>query len=432
VRFRSRSLAAAVALLGLFAGTASPKDPPKGKAAKAGAKADAVAKALTCLDEDVSTSKPDMNEQHRVFTTAVAGLDFLLDPTGGKGLRPDRVDACLETIGRYVDGAEKAFDGDREGAGRGASGALHEFTWSQTSWSLSACAIFLAECYARGTRKAVAAKHLRTIADLLARSQQPNGGWGHDRQGSPRIPELDVPMPGGGSKKMRYPATLLSVSNWATFALGVSKPVAGKRLDAVWPKVRSFYESTLGADGTYPYDPSQKDSGGGSDVTAAARTAGSYAALRAMGLKAQDPLLQRTAKYLAKHVADLPEGHGSAPHGVFFGAIASLSLGAEVRKEFEATVVPRILAAQDAATGAFDCICLHQGGTTCDSFANGHNPSIRMMGGDWVVWMRAYVNALNLFAVLCEKGKLRLLDGLPPDAGAPSAPTTPGSTPPSK
>ena len=434
-------LIAVSAVLALAAGTTLGKDAPKpparpGSKAAAGARAVAIAKAMRRLDEDVATNERDMNEQHRVFTTAIAGLVFLLDPAGGKGAaRADRIDACAETIGRYVEGAEKAFEraGD---SGKAPPDAMSAFEWSQTTWALSAAAVFYAELHARGSRKAQAAARLKTIADLLAKSQQPDGGWGHDREGRPRIPELDIPMPGGGTRKMQYPATILSASNWAAFACGLARPVAGRWLDgsgsSVVAKAKEYYKASACIDGTYPYDPSQKGVAmGGGDVTAAARTAGSYAALRALGLAARDPALKRTADYLGKHVEDLPEGHGSAPHGVFFGAIACVWLGPEARAAFEKQVVPRILAGQDPETGALDCVCRHQFGTSCESFKNGENVSMSMMGGGaaWKTWVRAYANALNLFAVLCEKGKLKLLDGLPADAGRAPSDTTPGDPP---
>lgn len=157
-------------------------------------------------------------------------------------------------------------------------------------------------------------------------------------------------------------------------------------------------------------------------------------ALRALGTPARDKSLARTASYLERKVADLPEGHGSSPHGVFFGAIATLQLGGKARAEFEKTVLPRVLAAQDEESGALDCVCLRAGGTTCESFKNGENVATRLaggVGGDWTPWVRAYVNGLNLFALLAEKGRLRLLDGLPADAGpGPAGETTPSEAPP--
>ena len=102
------------------------------------------------------------------------------------------------------------------------------FEWSQTTWSLGAAAIFYGELAARGTRRKDSIAHLRAIGDLLARSQQPDGGFGHDKEGRPRIPEIEMPMPGGGVKKMKYPNTLLSASNWAANALGIARPVRGR------------------------------------------------------------------------------------------------------------------------------------------------------------------------------------------------------------
>ncbi len=416
-----------IAATGAVSPIVSAKDAPKPapKATKAAAtKAEAVARALKRLDEDVFASERDMNEQHKIFTRSIAGLCFLLDPAAGKGApHPDRVDRCAESIGRYVDGAMRHFE---EGKGA-ATDERSAFEWSQTTWSLGAAAIFYGELAARGTRRKDSIAHLRAIGDLLARSQQPDGGFGHDKEGRPRIPEIEMPMPGGGVKKMKYPNTLLSASNWAANALGIARPVSGKKLDDAIAKAKAYYAATRDPEGTYPYDPSQKGQGGGSDVTSVARTAGSFTALRSMGVPAREKDLVRTGSFLARRLDDLPEGHGSSPHGVFFGVIAANLLGNEARGEFEKTIVPRILAAQDVGTGALDCICRHTSATTCESFKSEENNfTLRMMGGENLGWVRAYVTSLNLFALLCEKGKLKLLDGIPADDGKAAPETTPG------
>lgn len=416
-------LLVALALLLATAASSRAADAPKGKKAAAATRAEVIVRAMRRLDEDCATGARDMNEQHRVFTLSIASLCFLLDPTGTKGtVHADRLDRALAAIGRYVDGAEaglarKAKAGDDP---------MASFEWSQTTWSLGAAGVLYAEMIARKERRTEAARRLRTVADLLARHQQGDGGFGHDQQGRPRIPE--IPLPSG--RKMKYPATLLSASNWACTALGLARPVAGKALDPVVVKAKAYYAASATSLGTYPYDPSQKGLASDSDVTQAARTAGSYVALRALGVPGRDKALQRTASFLERKVADLPEGHGSAPHGVFFGALATLQLGGKARAEFEKTVLPRIVEAQDPETGALDCICLHEGATSCESFRNGENIMLRMGGGgaDRIPWVRAYVTGLNLFALLAEKGRLRLLDGLPADA----APTTAGETTPSE
>ena len=416
-------VAFAVLLAALAAPRGSADGPkPSGKKAAAPTRAEVIVRAMRRLDEDCASTVRDMNEQHRIFTLSIASLCFLLDPTGNKGtVHADRLDKALDAIGRYVDGAAAAFARPSRG-----DDPMSAFEWSQTTWSLGAAGILYAELGARGQRKGEAIRRLKQIADLLARHQQPDGGFGHDREGRPRIPEIQ--MPDGTS--MKYPATLLSASNWACTALGLARPLAGKKLDPVVAKAKAYYAASASTTGTYPYDPSQKGSSFDGDVTQAARTAGSYVALRALGVPPREKSLARTASFLERKAADLPEGHGSSPHGVFFGAIATLQLGGKARAEFEKSILPRIQQAQDAETGALDCICLHAGGTTCESFKNGENVAMKMMAGDWGVWVRAYVTALNLFALLAEKGKLKLLDGLPPDAGGPDAATTPSDTTP--
>ena len=109
----------------------------------------------------------------------------------------------------------------------------------------------------------------------------------------------------------------------------------------------------------------------------------------------------------------------------------ALGLGGSASAEFQKTVVPRILAAQDDETGAFDCVCRRAFATTCESFKEG-NVTMQMIGGDHKTWTRAYVNALNLFAVLCEKGRLKLLDGIPADTGTPAPETTTEDAPPTE
>src|SRR5262245_690374 len=179
-----------------------------------------------------------MNEQHRVFTLSIAGLDFLLDPAAGKGAaRADRIEKAAEAIGRYVEGAARAL-ASPERLDRDEMSAME---WSQTTWALSAATLFYAECAARGRMKAEANAKLKALADLLAKHQQPDGGFGHDQRGRPRVPEIPVPLPGGGTKMLKYPSTLLSASAWAGFALGTTRPIAGKRLEAVLPKARDYF-----------------------------------------------------------------------------------------------------------------------------------------------------------------------------------------------
>jgi hypothetical protein len=406
----------------------APAKPAKG----APTRAEVVARALARLDEDALSTARDMNEQHRIFTQSVAGLCFLLDPAGGKGApHPDRVDRCAESIGRYVDGAARWF----EAATKERPGdEMSAFQWSQPTWALSAAAIFFAEAAARGVRRREATGRLRTIGELLAASQQPDGGFGHDREGRPRMPELEIPLPGGGVKKMKYPATLLSASAWAGTAMGLARTASGKKLDAPIGKAKAYFAANREPEGTYPYDPSQKGSGGGSDVTTVARTAGAFVALRALGVSPKEKDLARTGSFLVRRVEDLAEGHGSSPHGVFFGRIASLLLGPAATKAYDEAIVPRILGAADPETGALDCICRKAGGTTCESFRGEDNFALRMAGPDALGWVRGYVTALNLFALLAEKGRLRHLDGVPVDDGpapetTPSEPSGPGVPP---
>jgi hypothetical protein len=430
-RILPRLALVALALLAAPSVAAAKDDPkPSKKAAKPPAnRAEALSRALRRLDEDVATGERDMNEQHRVFTIAIAGLDFLMDPAAGKGAaHADRVERASEAIGRYVEGAARAF----AAPDRLERDEMSAFQWSQTTWALSAATLFYAECAARGRTKAEANAKLKVLADLLARHQQADGGFGHDQKGSPRIPEIPVPTPDGGTRMLRYPATLLSASAWAGFAIGTLRPIGGKRLEPVVTRARDYFRASQSPGGAFPYDPSQKEAGG-SDPTAAARTAGGYVALRALGLPPADKAVSRAPDYVSRHVADLPEGHGSSPHGVFFGAIACLWIGPAARAEFERTVVPRILAAQDPQTGAFDCVCRGEHGTTCESFgkpdASPFGDAFDRMGPGVATWRRAYVNALNLFAVLCDKGRPRFLDGVPAAGPTPAPETTPSDPP---
>ena len=161
-------------------------------------------------------------------------------------------------------------------------------------------------------------------------------------------------------------------------------------------------------------------------MTSVARTAGSFTALRSMGVPAREKDLVRTGSFLARRLDDLPEGHGSSPHGVFFGVIAANLLGNEARGEFEKTIVPRILAAQDVGTGALDCICRHTSATTCESFKSEENNfTLRMMGGENLGWVRRTSPRSTSCAALRE-GQVELLDGIPADDGKAAPETTPG------
>jgi hypothetical protein len=428
---RTLSGAAVLSLLLASATPAAAKGAKPAPKASPATKADAVARAMRRLDEDVLASEEDMNEQHKVFTRSIAGIDFLLDPAAGKGAaHADRLDRCFDAVARYVDGAAAHERARKPGKAEDEMSAMQ---WSQTTWSLSAASLFCAELVARGTKKTAATATLRTAMELLEKSQQADGGFGHDRDGRPRLPEIEI-----GGKKIKYPNTLVSASCWAGLALGVGRSVGGKGIEPVVAKAKAYFASAVDPDGTYPYDPSQRGEGGGSDPTAAARTAGAYAALRALGLSPKDKSLARTGDWLKKHVDEMPEGHGSAPHGVFFGAIACLEIGPDAKKSFDDLILPRILAAQDADEkegGALDCICKKAFATTCESF---HGADLlETMGAGrspaaWQTWRRAYVNALNLFALLASSTKPRFLDGIPADAPTPGAvtPSDPAGSPP--
>src|SRR5262249_46229658 len=154
-----------------------------------------------------------------------------------------------------------------------------------------------------------------------------DGGFGHDRDGRPRLPEIEI-----AGRKFKYPNTLVSASCWAGLALGVGRPLGGKTLEPIVAKAKASFASAVDPEGTYPYDPSHRGQTRGADPTAAARSAGAYVALRALGVSPKEKSLSRTADWLRKHVDDMPEGHGSAPHGVFFGALACPAVGPDAKK----------------------------------------------------------------------------------------------------
>src|SRR5262245_60781589 len=115
-----------------------PKSPGKGPKAAAATKAEVIARAMKRLDLDSYTSDRDMNEQHKIFTLSIAGLDFLLDPAGGKGAaHADRIEHCVEAIGQYVEGAARFCEGGGAGPSKGGDDMMSAMEWSQTTWALS-------------------------------------------------------------------------------------------------------------------------------------------------------------------------------------------------------------------------------------------------------------------------------------------------------
>ncbi len=421
-----------------------------GEAAVTGRRRDAaLARAYRYLDERL-WKLPAAGSPRRQFSFAAAGLGYLLgaDGKGGKRL-PSRVKALARIHGELARYAERVADLYRREAKRaarrpprgsraGPDGVMPGMglRTAQYVWPLGAAALFFAESSKRGFARGESRKALRAIVLALEACQQENGGWGHDDASRPGmgLPPIRIPKPWGGTTV--YPGTLIAASNCALSGLGLAHAVLRTKRAPALVRGRTYYRNSQNADGTFPYDPSQKLDGklpgwkgpgpkrrpGGRGVPGGsfhalfvARTAGAAFALFCAGAKDRDPVALAALKAVDAAPGEVSEGHGSATLALMFGALLARARGDRAWSTFRRLFFARILDHQEPS-GAFTCICRNGPGVTCDTRPL---PGVAgAMMGDYVEQQKVYVTALHVLILALDRVPPRAVPAMPGPAGA--------------
>jgi hypothetical protein len=358
----------------------------------------ATRRAIAWLGETVPRL-PDMDGTPRKpFTYAFTGLVYLMEPGSRTG--PDRIRPIRAYLTQWIDRlGERLKDPQVLPVGYGVADSR---CVCQYTWPLAAAGLFFGELEVRGMDARQAHATVEKILDLLVDAQDGNGGWGHGRIRDPSS------APGG------YPSTLLASSNCVATALGLLATIEGHDRPEAIKRARAYYRAARLPNGSFPYDPSQRQSG--FSETNAGRTAGALFAWHALGME-RDDAFSGSARYLLDHLAWVPEGHGSPCLNMVMGALACRMLGKEEWAKYKALAFPRIVAAQDG-NGVLKCICEKRAfGVTCDS-----EDLFRGMGGftGFADTQAAFTTALHAFVLLLDRGDLRILDRRKP--GGPITP----------
>jgi len=359
---------------------------------------DPVAKATNRAIEYLERTVPKLADSdgspRKPFTYAVTGLVYLLE--GGTRTGPDRLRGIREYLVRWIDALEKRLKDPN--ALPDAHGVADTTKVCQYTWPLAAAAIFFAELEVRGIEPRQSHAMIERILDLLVDAQDANGGWGHGRI---RPHTAAEPPKGAFAGMPGYPSTLLASSNCVATALGLVATLEGHERAEPIKRAREYYRSARLPNGSFPYDPSQRQSGFAE--TNVGRTAGALFAWHALGME-RDDAFEGSARYLMDRLKLVAEGHGSPCLNVFFGGLTCRMLGDDEWKKFKDAYFARIVAAQEES-GILRCICEGKAfGVTCDS--------AQPFGGiaAFAEQQAAYTTALHTFVLLLDRGQLKIVD----------------------
>ena len=175
---------------------------------------------------------------------------------------------------------------------------------------------------------------------------------------------------------------------------------------------RDYFEKAQNANGTFPYDPSQKHGVKSSSAMAGgievARTGGAVFALLCAGANPQDPAIIAALKAVDERPDLLSEGHGSASMALQFGALLSRARGPEAWNRFRQIFLPRILSSQEE-DGSFKCVCKQASpGVTCDTR--------QIPGANWPGYMegkQAYVTAIYTLILVLDRAAIKAIPEMP-------------------
>jgi hypothetical protein len=355
----------------------------------------AVQKGLAYLEGHLFKLPESAGTPRKPFTTAVAGLCFLMDHRTRTG--PDRIVRVRDYLLAYVERvAQQSADPKNLPPRHGLASSSYLV---QYTWPVAAAGLFFAELEARGRFRNK--KAIRTILRILIEAQQRNGGWGHGRihKGNKDPLAEKFGQLGGG-----YPDTLCSSSNVVAITVGVLDALGHDAGDAV-DRARAYYRSARLSNGGFPYDPSQRSSGFAK--TNVGRTAGSIYAWHCLGMP-RDRDFAGSVDYLMKEFAWIPEGHGSPCLNMMHGALACHMLGKKTWRRFRRAFEPRMLAKQTEA-GCLECICESKAfGVTCDTK--------KAFAGFLGAGQKTYTTALHTFVLMLEHDNLKALKKRKPGA----------------
>jgi hypothetical protein len=363
----------------------------------------------------------DGGSPEKQYAIAVTGWASLLSGKAeGEGRKLPSRARELKRFRTYLEGyvkrVSRLYDEDRKQPDDlpgpdGMPMSMARMSSGQFCWPLSMTAFFLAESAARGKDKRSSKRVLKQIVEILESAQQPDGGWGHDDARIPGfgLPKIPLPKPGGGTKSLEYPHTLLAASNCVGAALGTSKRALKQEPGEVAEKAIAYFRAAQSSSGMFPYDPSQKTSlpasamrgAQGAFTISRARTAGALLAIHALGVKPDDEMARLATAVLDEALEDVSEGHGSAMMALQLGALLQRARGDEAWAKFRAIYFPRILAAQ-AEDGSFSCVCKGEApGVTCDSSTPG---GMNLPG--YLEGKKSYVTSILVLVLLLDRATL--------------------------
>lgn len=373
---------------------------------------DAVRRAFAWLDAAIPRIPDGEGTPTKPFLVATTGLAKLVDGRTTTG--DDSLARYREATLRWLARAEReAADPARLPS---VPGQFQSSEFIQYVWPAAMGGLFLAESAVRDVAKDASLDGLRRALRILAAAQGADGGWGHHafRPGAGTAPKEreigGMKFAGGG-----YPVTFVAPTNCAAPVVGLARGLVGKDATPGVEAARRYYRSARLADGSFPYDASQRSAMG--SVTNAGRTAGAVFAERCLG-SPQDAGHRLSVEYWLGHMGDTEEGHGSPCLNVVHGALAGLALGTDAWTAYRNRVHPLIVAGQ-RDDGSLACICRKSGfGVTCDDERFAGAPVFAEQN-------RAYATSLLLLALVLDGDRMKLLGKLP--AATPAAPTTPSS-----
>ncbi len=418
---RAFPAAVLIALIaGLTGGTALAKDDAAAPAKPVTAKERdaAIAKGIEYLDRTVFKLHDAAGTPRKQFTVAVTGLVGLL-AEDAKSKTARRKNTLLGKARKFLDAyvaevKKRTSDPKQlpETADRVNSGEIMQYTWP-----MGMAGLFYGELHARGRNKAGAAKTLRTIVDILEAAQAPNGGWGHAQYRKRGKPRGTSERDGFGG----YPDTLLASSNLIASSLALVKPIAAPKAENVFDRALAYYEYAELANGSFPYDPSQRSAH--MDMTGVSRAAGAALAMHLLGADWEDVGMSRALELVDEHYTYLSEGHGSSTFNLMLAAFLERLRGPRSWARFKETYFRRILDNQ-AKNGSFTCVCENKAfGSTNDSRPFGGKA--RSGGGAYFANRTdTYVSAIHTLILLLDRTWPKLMPK-PPEKSTAETPTTP-------
>ena len=189
--------------------------------------------------------------------------------------------------------------------------------------------------------------------------------------------------------------------------------------DDVFDRALTYFEYAELANGSFPYDPSQRSAH--IDMTGVSRAAGAALAMHLLGVEWDEIGMSRALELVDEHFDYLPEGHGSSTFNLMLAAFLQHRRGPKAWARFKETFFRRILDGQ-AGNGSFTCVCENKAfGATNDS-----RPA-RAKGGSGRDYFAnrtdTYVSAIHTLILLLDRTQPRLM----PEPAEPPAdgPTTP-------